>query len=241
MQREIITKNVEFYGIPGSGKTTIAKNIIRKIRRHNLNTNILNIELEKENRLKRVFIKMIFIKIYILRHPFLSIKLFLRTLKTKQKSNKDFMTVFANLIFILGLYDVNKTKINVLDQGLIQAIWAIIYSSNNKDNKDLFANLINLSLKTINDEINIIIVNTDSKLAIKRLIQRDSGSNRLYKKVEESDFLKENLSKTDEIIKKILLNNKFNKINIIEIENNISLNDDKINILFQKIFGTIHI
>src|SRR5690625_3450977 len=132
---------------------------------------------------------MIFIKIYILRHPFLSIKLFLRTLKTKQKSNKDFMTVFANLIFILGLYDVNKTKINVLDQGLIQAIWAIIYSSNNKDNKDLFANLINLSLKTINDEINIIIVNTDSKLAIKRLIQRDSGSNRLYKKVEESDFL----------------------------------------------------
>lgn len=141
---------IEFIGMPGVGKTTLSKILSEKYKRDgSFNVKEPTNKVENLKKFERVLYKLRLMIRACIMNPILVFNILYVVIKSKQKRLFDFIVVLTNLIFIVSLYKekLRHKEISIYDQGLFQAIWAMIYSSNNYENIEFVEKVIKLVLK----------------------------------------------------------------------------------------------
>lgn len=175
---------IEFIGLPGAGKTTIAQIAIEELTAAGYRCFSLSTYSDPESVDKKS--GGFFRKLKTLYHFALSCAVYrqfavnalLYTIHVKPFSLvnlRRFLILLVRLKFMRTLMNGNYDLI-VLDQGLIQYIWSIAVT-NEQPNNDKYLERV---LKSILDEISlfVIIVDVEAELAIERITRRPTMRSR---------------------------------------------------------------
>lgn len=175
---------VEFIGLPGAGKTTIAQNAIENLtaagyRCFGLST--LDRPESSEKAKGGLISKLRMLKqfaIACLMYRHIAIYAFLYTMQVRPLSYinlRRFLVLLARLDFMTTLMDRDYDFI-ILDQGLLQYIWSIAVTGEGPKNDKYLARV----LKSILDEISlfVIMVDVETDLAIERIVSRPTMRSR---------------------------------------------------------------
>lgn len=155
---------IEFFGAPGSGKTTISKKLTSLIKNDTI--------LPSNVFLKKIFKFFLFIK-YIILHPSV-IKIYNIIKKSEQASKIEVFKLFFNHIYIISLYnEIPKNRLVIVDQGLVQSLWSILLKADNKiiDYESLLPNITN--------EIIYVFVKAEKDTISCRLKKREGKNSRI--------------------------------------------------------------
>lgn len=203
--------NIELVGMPGTGKTTLSKQLLNYYK-DNFSVAEPTNQIESTNTHFRKIYKLYLILKFSLRHPIMLIKTLKKVIETDQKSIIDFAIVFINFIFIISLYkDEKKIKdVSIYDQGFFQAIWAILFSSNIKKNQNIkkFKSIVNNVYSNNREYIVIYLQNDIEKL--KALPRRTDKKGRYEKSFSEN--------KNEKLIKKYFFMMKLIEEELISFE-----------------------
>jgi len=171
---------IEFFGFPGSGKTTICNKFVKKIQKDN--KDVIRGTFDHLEVRKRVLFKLFYSFISFFINP----KFFAKNLYffVCSKANyKTKVTDFINLTYLYARYFTfrNSNKIVVFDQGLLQAYWSVLTFSSNElleyDNSILF--------KYIDK---VIVLEIDWEQNLERLFSREDQRSRVQRQVSEMEF-----------------------------------------------------
>jgi len=218
-----MNKIIEFNGVPGTGKTTIAKALLE------LEKEILVYEKLKKKYMHRNKFKTIY---YLFAYGDIKILwlLFLLILKSKPIELETFYRI-RNIYSIVVMYSIINKKYNnkviVMDEGIIQALVLTIYNKNYINYKR-YNKLVETILNKYN---NLHLVNC--KLELNEIIKRYKNRNRskdkhiLSKSQKELYLITKRRKESNEYIWNLLKKFNFNKnINLdanSDIQNNAKL------------------
>ena len=175
---------IEFIGLPGAGKTTIAQRAIENLSEAGyqcFGLSTLNNPESLEKKKGGIFAKLKtlyrFVYVCVVHRKF-AYNAFLFSMHVKPVSLvnlRRFLILLARLIFLRTLLRNNYDFI-ILDQGLIQYIWSIAITGKQSLNKDY----LNRVLKSILDELSLFVVMVDieTELAVKRIVNRPTMRSR---------------------------------------------------------------
>ena len=126
MERNMMGKTIEFSGIPGSGKTTIANYLIDEMQKENLVVNLKSVISRQSSLEKLILLLSIISKLKY-------IKLLISILKFtyKQKTAIRDVKYSLRLIKLIYLVDKYKTRCDylILEEGVVQYISSIPHSN----------------------------------------------------------------------------------------------------------------
>lgn len=223
---------IEFLGLPGIGKTTISKSLKSKLD----NEIIIDIDeptntIESRNRLVRILYKINLVIPFILSHPLNFFKVIQFVIKSSQESIKDFFMVTTNLLMILSLYIKSNKKngINIYDQGFLQAIWAVLLKSRNKEYDWIdtgFENLFPVIQKHV-----VVYVNIEDKI-LKNLPNRTDKKGRFEMEYNNKKDYDGPRMMTEHLIHKINNKDAIN-IKLFEINNYSEVQDTLDKVIYE--------
>lgn len=192
----ICNNSIELFGLPGAGKSSYCKENLKDYL--NLNEKIIGIS----NRILRNLKKMYFTAYaYIFRFKLIhNAKKILKDVKFKSIKTKLKMHIY--LYSTIGIINKrSKSTYTVMEEGLLQVLWGICYSSHYS--KEFIRNYINL----FNDSISntILYINTNPEIILKRLENRKSngGSELEHEIVDDKTCINRAINIKDEIIDEI--------------------------------------
>lgn len=186
---------VEFFGFPGSGKTTICNRFIKKLEKDG--KKVARGTFDHLGFLERIIYKLTYSVLCFFVTPVFYIKnifCFLGIRKGTKMSFSDFL----NITYLFARYFMykNTDKIVVFDQGLIQAYWSIlIFAKGGKEyNYDFLFKNVDV----------VIVLEIDLEQNMERLLSREDKSSRIQQKTANMEFyfknflmLKEALAEMD--------------------------------------------
>lgn len=127
---------IEFIGLPGSGKTSISKGISSELK-NNKNkvlcpSNMIGVKPVPV----RISIKLFYTLLALFASPLITTRYISFLFASKQNSLSDFIKNLLNILYNHGLYIQyrNKPYIVLMDQGILQGLWSIVYTSTKKVN-----------------------------------------------------------------------------------------------------------
>lgn len=176
---DIMYEYIEFISLPGSGKSTISNSLVMELNKYDLNYNNATFNISRKNKILRVLYKFYFCLIIFFKENAIFKKSLKKIIKTNQKTLVDLIKVTTNYFYVYGVITDarSKSKKIVLDQGIIQAIWSINYSANNR---------IKLS-ELLNDNVQPnYIIQVECKLDI--IKERLKKRKKLESRMEEANF-----------------------------------------------------
>ncbi len=165
---------IELIGLPGSGKSIINQEVAENYKKRGVKVESPTFDIYNKRALWRISLKLWFISREVIFHPLFFSKCLKYMLITRQKTIIDFLRVTVNLFYVLGIIrSKQNNRVTFLDQGIIQALWSVFYSS--KGNLgELINKLPSLPLPDL-----VIRVNVLKEIALKRLEQRVYVQSRL--------------------------------------------------------------
>lgn len=125
---------VEFFSLPGSGKTTISYLLIDKLYKAGIKSENLSIKIAEKPRMNRLFHKVFHVLNLFIQRPIFFVEKSVLIVKTRPKTYVDLLKVLINYFYIVSiLKDAKKKKdFIILDQGILQAIWSINITAKRK-------------------------------------------------------------------------------------------------------------
>lgn len=209
---------VEFIGLPASGKSTLVQRLLDDNSNERLTIYNPFLKIYSQSWFQRNLYKTLQILIFSLKNITKTINLITVILHTQQRSIKDLIRVSFNFLFFFVLYEkyTNSKNIILLDEGFFHNIWAVIYSSKNKER--LLDELFELETNP-----NVLIkVNCSNDEILERLLNRKSNT-RIENETNISEII-DSSKKDIEVIINALKNSKImSSVKICEV-NNDSLN-----------------
>ena len=209
--------HVEFYGLPGSGKSTISHMVAKELMANGFSVCEPSFYSDHlRHPILRKIVKLYKTLIFSLRYPKSIIKIYKLLSQGGISQLSHFLQHILNIAPKLNYYIHSKDKIYIWDEGLIQS--SISASLEHPMNTDIIAKeLFDISK---NREVIKIYVKIDIDTALKRLEGREKHDSRVEK---EQDFLKKN-----DLMKK--LNDSCDNIDgkILRINNRKSNNIDEV-------------
>lgn len=203
---------VEFFGLPGAGKSTVQSEIKKKFKARNISVvtkEDLSSWLKKTPKLKKLYLLTLNINTVL-------ILLFnlVRTSKIKQWSNIDYLkrvkSMLLNFIYIKRFISIKTPQVLLLDQSYLQVVWSLWYGSSLPDKKYLNRMLSIIYSQYGNFIYKYIYLEIDYKIASSRIANRIGGESRfdqvddlnivecrLEKGVELMEYLKEEVEKNN--------------------------------------------
>ncbi|MEN6460260.1 MAG: hypothetical protein ABFC94_02675 [Syntrophomonas sp.] len=172
---------IEFFGLPGSGKTTLANMFADKLEQsgYSIQKSIYRINNEC-NTIARLLIKTYTTLCFTLNNfPFIyNLFSFIYEEKNIFRNLKDIIKQWINICFVLNYINKgNETDIVIADQGVIQAAISISFYHKNIDLNSIIKRLIS----QISKNQVFIYVHVDIEKDLKRLKNRKNGKSRLEK------------------------------------------------------------
>ena len=116
---------IEFFGLPGVGKTTISSHVVEKLK--NKGWIVKNGTIDRFSFKKRVFFKLLFAFLSLIKEFHYSILLLREGIKIHASINDFINILYLNFQYHRANNDSNEKKIWVFDQGLLQAYWSICF------------------------------------------------------------------------------------------------------------------
>lgn len=180
---------IEFVGLPGSGKTSVVKQMLEA------NSDYKHLwRFREEYRFKffetihRHFRALFFL---IFNFP-IALNIFKIVNKSKQLSKSNYRAVLVNLLYKRSYYKNIKDGVQVMDEGIIHALISLLISSKNKN---LDFNDIESIFPNSKAFLWVVIhVNCDMDVLLERLRLRDNGQHRIFKYNLEEDVTRLNNS-----------------------------------------------
>src|SRR3954452_8832640 len=123
---------VEFFGIPGSGKSTMSRRVADILLASGILIDEITYDLDHVRQgAGRLASKFAYILRYTIRHPILTLSFVKRILMTKQKKSSDLYKSIFNGLFVASLAARRRSvsRITLLDQGVAQALWSIGFAA----------------------------------------------------------------------------------------------------------------
>jgi adenylate kinase family enzyme len=163
---------VEFIGLPASGKSTLVKHVLTNEASRDFVICNPFIDIYGHSWLKRNVNKAKEIFIYSFSNITKAFKLLKLISASEQRSLKDFLRVSFNFLYFFVLYDKYSESKDIIlfDEGFLHNIWAVIYSSRDKqavlDKVFTFNNLPDILIK----------VDCSNQIILERLLQRKSNT-----------------------------------------------------------------
>ncbi len=168
---------IEFFGMPGSGKTTIVNQWIISLKQSGINVSRGNFDHFSSR--KRIFKKIYYSFLFMFKDPIF----YFYNLNHCCKAHKfkiSFFNDFINITYLLSLYKKyrNSTSLIIFDQGILQSYWSLKnFSIVEKDynSEKLFSYIDKIVLLEIDKEENQYrLKNRDDK---RSRIQKNSSNN----------------------------------------------------------------
>lgn len=165
---------IEFFGFPGSGKTTLSNELIKTIK--NENCDVIRGTFDHHNSFSRIGLKVFYCVLsifYNYRFFFHNFKIFIATSNKANFSPKDFL----NVTYLYARYSKFKKSKNIIvfDQGLCQAYLSILTFNDN----------IEYNFEKILDVLDtVIILDLEYQKNKERLLKRGNNVSRVEKNVE---------------------------------------------------------
>jgi hypothetical protein len=168
---------VEFFGLPGAGKTTLADALGRHLQEEGRVCIYRRLVLADDRRAAaRHLLRARFVVYGTLRHPTLFGSAMRLVRDSRQTSMRDAAKVLWNLSCVLGFWLwCRKTDADVVlvDQGVLQALWSVAFASRGAGEFRPFLE------RLVTDDIRFIHVVTEPADADARLGARTSGTTRI--------------------------------------------------------------
>ncbi|RAP77488.1 hypothetical protein [Paenibacillus montanisoli] len=182
---------IEFFGAPGSGKSTLSHRVADILRKSNISVKEPSYELDHQrNAVMRQNIKLIKAIKHALYRPLYSLYGLGIVVRSKQRHPIEAMKLGINLLYISEFYRECKSKrgIYFFDQGFFQALCSILYSARNASITDNHP-LNRIIGKLIqNCRYVFVSVNADQATLISRMEHRGSNNSRLEKINSKSEL-----------------------------------------------------
>lgn len=215
------SKVIEFFGMPGCGKTFIANELVREMKKQGYEVDDLGPRLGKAGSLRRISFKLALVIMYLFAN-----RKSLRHLMSLSRAGtgdgliRQFKLMF-NWLYVLSLIR-NGAKDNVLvilDQGVVQALWSTLLSGTAGNHAEAAVAFHRL-LKVLPIESHCIVhVQADEEKIKARLKSRPGGKSPLDR---DSDAAWGQASKALENVEAILTNlaRSSSRIKLLIFENN---------------------
>lgn len=182
MENNLINKpiHIEFYGLPGSGKSTISHIIAEELRKENnfiVEEPTYNI-LYSNSKVKRILSKILYSLFLLFINPISFLKL-MKLIKDNGYKGKEIYKQFANIAYKIVIYKFQKQNhIYIWDEGLIQSALSLSMFNNIKANTNYNNLFLILNKKVI---IKKIFLNVDKETVKQRLELRENKHSRVEK------------------------------------------------------------
>lgn len=174
------TLHIEFYGIPGCGKTTIANLVSRKLESQGYILVIPDKRLKYDrNPFYRKIMKLFTTIKYSLTHPVTLLKIICLTKKNGYKKINNQITHIVNIIPKIYIYNSTPAnKIVVWDEGITQSSVSLSVNSlvSVKENENAIIDLIDKNII----QIHVYLV-VEMKIALERMDKRATNDSRVEK------------------------------------------------------------
>jgi len=175
---------IEFLGLPGAGKTTLGKTLSKELSEcsikhafHNYGEYPGFIPFNSRRLYGLIWTLCNSPLFFLLANKFIW--------KSNQKSFRDYLSVTLN--FFQKYHDQIKYSndhgnIHILDEGVLHAIWSIIYSSENESIIDCLDNSL---LEALNISDIYIYFHIEPALSIKRIFERGKDDGRVHRSMKD--------------------------------------------------------
>jgi len=209
LEREYI---LDFFGLPGSGKTTIAHMIARKLNEDGYKIQESTYFINNEYSLgKRILVKTLYTFNFTIKHFSFMCELFFMLEKGAFKSWKEAVKQWVNICFVLTVLNKkNNNQYIIADQGIVQAAISLGIHSEKASVVDIYRKLCEKTVKPIK----FVYVEVDNETSLKRLNSREN----LPINYENTDYAQIQLQIVTKKCEEIL-----NAIDCITIDNNKTL------------------
>jgi GTPase SAR1 family protein len=197
---------IEFFGLPGAGKTTLSRRLTQLLRNEGVKVNHPNDDMiSLKEGMRRKIHKLPYIIKEPLFHPVQSLRAALAINGSCQRSVADFSKVLVNWWYVTAILRSPKTRMHfsVLDQGVFQALWSIVLTGKTLDSFNHFGDLL---LKSSFLPQIVVLVEARIPTLLERLIQREGSNSRLEKVslMEQKQLVLRGLILCRQIVKEIL-------------------------------------
>lgn len=186
---------IEFFGFPGSGKTTVCNKFIKKLKKDDLK--VVRGTFDHFGVFRRVTYKLFYSVLCFFLSPVFYLKnlLFLSGIKNGTKIT---IADFLNVTYLYARYSFfrNTDRIVVFDQGVIQAYWSILAFTGVKlteyDYNHLFKNI----------DV-VVILELDLEQNIERLFSREDQRSRAQKETKNMELYFDKFLMVKEVLKEL--------------------------------------
>ena len=206
---------IEFFGLPGSGKSTMSRRVATLLLRRGLIVDEITFDLDhRRRRFDKVLTKLARLVRYAFAHPRHALSDLVTITATRQATLVDLGKVVFNWLFIASLASRKRSpsRITVLDQGVAQAMWSIGFAARNEKSLDrLLADMPGAALRP---DL-IVHVRADFAMIGDRLAARQRRVSRLDALGRDHQALARAVAHCDAIIGKLTSSGT----PVIEVEN----------------------
>lgn len=224
MGNNLNTINIEFFGLPGSGKSTVSHEMAKKIADTGYQvTEPTYILGHSRNPLSRVMHKFLASIVFSIKHPILT-KETRKLVIENEYSGIEKIKQLVNLLNKISIYKKNAKKITIWDEGIAQASISLSINSSIKpvDNYK--------KIKNIADDkaiIYLVYISTNKQTSFKRMNERQTNDSRVEKAGKEESIA--------------LMNNFYDCVNNMAIIADYTINNNKdiSNIKYDTIIASI--
>ena len=179
---------VEFVGLPGAGKTTISHALVNRFRRGGVPVTEPTFDLsQKPGRIG--FRQLRFAMRLFAGHPILTLRWMDLVVASRQKSARDFIITSLNLLYSCALVRQSGRRpgVHIFDQGLLQAILSVQYSSRQPPDHASLAAAVDESIG-VNARNVAVFVQASPEIVMTRLQQRCGRLSRLERLDSTEEF-----------------------------------------------------
>ncbi|MGI9422303.1 MAG: hypothetical protein ACR2PA_03855 [Hyphomicrobiaceae bacterium] len=206
---------IEFFGVPGCGKSTISPLVAEQLRGEGVIVSESTYVLDHECRqIARVVRKSCGLVRYAATRPVGAVRELRQIIATRQESPQDFARSAFNWLFIASVAARRRDRSSVvlLDQGVAQAIWTIGFAARKPNWLDLI--LASKELDALMPDA-IIWVRAKTRTVSSRLAQRSAGRSRMDGRRSDNELLRRAELSCESIMTRL----GSHKVQVLEVDN----------------------
>lgn len=120
---------IEFFGLPGVGKTTISQRVADDLQSAGYRCTEPRRQISQRSAVPRILHKSAYVVAGSGRYPSTTVKNTLDILQTEQDSLKSALKIIFNWHYCRGIAACSSSDIRIFDEGIYQALWSVGLSS----------------------------------------------------------------------------------------------------------------